>query len=75
MSIQKLEKNPTTTTNNYKGLEADELGDYGNYWQPWKLDSGASGNYCWPTTGVRNRRKKRNGIKVQVEDGKNMDQV
>ena len=31
MSIQKLEKNPTTTTNNYKGLEADELGDYGNY--------------------------------------------
>ena len=26
-------------------------------------------------TGVRNRRKQRNGIKVQVADGKNMDQV
>ena len=75
MLIQKLEKLPTTTSNSYNGFEADELVEYGDYQQPWKLDSGASGHYCGLTTGVRNRRKKRNGIKVQVADGKNIDQI
>ena len=69
MLIQKLEKTPTPTTNNYKGFEADKLVDSGNYRQPWILDSGASGHYCGPNARVRNRRKKRNGIKVQVADG------
>ena len=58
MLIQKLEKTPTPTTNNYKGLKAETLMDYGNYQQPWKLDSGASGHYCCPIIGVRNRQKK-----------------
>ena len=75
MSIQKLGKTPTTTTNNYKGFIADKLMDYCNYCQPWKLDSGASEHYGGPNTGVRNRQKKRNEIKVQVTDKNNMDQV
>ena len=72
MFIQKLVKPPTIASNKYKykGMEQDELVQYGNYEQPWKLDSGASGHYCGKNTGVRNRRKKRNGIKVQVTDGK-----
>ena len=31
IAIQKLEKIPTITTNNYKGFEEDKLVDYGNY--------------------------------------------
>ena len=31
MSIQKLVKLPTITTNNYERVEVDELVDYGNY--------------------------------------------
>ena len=75
MSIQKLVKPTTMTSNKYAGVEQDELVHYGNYDQPWKLDSGASGHYCGKQTGVRNRRKKMNGIAVQVADGKNMGQV
>ena len=75
MLIQKLKKAPTPTTNNYKEFEEDKLVNYCNYQQSWKLDSGASGHYYGPNTGVKNRRKKQNGIKVQVADRKNMDQV
>ena len=75
MSIQELEKSLTTKSNNYIGLESDELVEYGDYQQPWKLGSGASGNYCSPKTGLWNRRKKRNRIKVQVEDGENINQI
>ena len=75
MSIQKLVKSPIITHNNYNGVEADELVEYGDYRQPWKLDSGASGHYCGKNTGVRKRRVQRNGIKVQVADGKNTNQV
>ena len=75
VDTKKLEEIATTTTKNYKEFKADKLVDYGNYWQPWKLDSSASGHYCGPNTGARNRQKKRDGIKVQVADGKNMDQV
>ena len=56
-------------------MEQDGLVQYGNYEQPWNLDSSASGHYCGKNTGVRNRRKKQHGIKVQLTDGKNMDQV
>ena len=31
MSIQKLVKLPTITSNNYRGAKADELVDYSNY--------------------------------------------
>ena len=70
MHIQKI-----PTKNTYDGFKANELDTYGDYKQPWKLDSGASGHYAGPTTGVQNRRKKRNGIKVLVADGNNMDQI
>ena len=70
MLIQKLEKTPIPTTNKYKGFEADKLGDQGNYRQPWKLDSGASGHYCDKNTGVRNRRKQQHGTKIRVADEK-----
>ena len=46
MSIQKLVKPPTITSNKYDVAKQDELVQYGNYDQPWKLDSGASGHYC-----------------------------
>ena len=75
MSIQKVVKPKTNTSNQYSGVESDELVQYGNYNQPWKLDSGASGHYCGKQTGVRNQRIKKNGIAVQVTDGKNMAQV
>ena len=75
MSIQKLVKPQTITSNKYDGVEQDELVHYGNYDQPWKLDSGASGHYCGKRTGVQNRQKKTNDIVVQVADGKNMRQV
>ena len=75
MSIQKLKKAPTKTNNNYNGLESNELEEYGDYQQPWKLDSGASGHYAGSKTGVRNQRNKWNGIKVEVADGKNINQV
>ena len=61
--------------NKYNILEVDVLDTYGDYKQPWKLDSGASGHYDGPTTGIRNRQRKRNGIKVLVADGNNMDQI
>ena len=75
MSIQKVVKQKTKTSNQYSRVEQDELIQYGDYNQPWKLDSGASGHYCGKQTGVWNRRKKNNGIAVQVTDGKNMAQV
>ena len=46
MSIQKPVKPPIITHNNYDAVETDELVEYGDYQQPWKLDSGASGHYC-----------------------------
>ena len=46
MSIQKQVMPPTITSNKYGKVEQDELVQYGNYQQPWKLDSGASGHYC-----------------------------
>ena len=48
MFIQKLVKPPTIASNKYKykGMEQDELVQYGNYKQPYKLDSGAGGHYC-----------------------------
>ena len=75
MSIQKPVKAPIITHNKYDAIESDELVAYGNYRQPWKLDSGASGHYCGRNTGVRKRRAQRNGIKVQVVDGQTMNQV
>ena len=65
----------TTLYNTYSGVNSDELVQYGDYHQPWKLDSGASGHYCGKNTGVLSRWKQQNGIKVQVADGTNMDQV
>ena len=64
----KLEKTPPITRNNYNGFKTDILVQYGNYRQPWKLDSGGSGYHCGPNTGKKNRRKKRNGIKEQVKN-------
>ena len=55
MSIQKVVKPKTITSNQYNGVEQDKLVQYGDYNQPWKLDSGASGHYCGKQTGVRNR--------------------
>ena len=57
MAIQKVVK-PTITSNHYSGINQDELVQYGDYKQPWKLDSRASGHFCGKQTGVRNRRKK-----------------
>ena len=64
MSIQKPVKTPIITHNNYDAIESDKLVAYGDYRQPWKLDSGASGHYCGRNTGVRKRQAQRNGIKV-----------
>ena len=78
MSIQKPVKAPIMIHNNYDAVKIDELVEYGDYQQPWKLNSGASGHYCGNNTGVRKRRKQQtqqNGIKVKVADGKNMNQV
>ena len=66
---------PTKTRNKYQALEVQELDSYGDYQQPWKLDSGASGHYCGPRTGVRNKKKTSNGIKVIVADGDTIDQI
>ena len=74
MAIQKVVK-PTITSNQYSNIEPEKLVQYGNYNQPWKLDSGASGHFCGKQTGVRNRRKKKHGINVQVADGKTIAQV
>ena len=70
MSIQQLEKTPTTTINNYNRFQADELVEHGNYQQSCKQDSGTSRQYCGPNIGVRNRRETRNSIKVQIANGK-----
>ena len=75
IAIQKIVKPKTITTNQYNGVEQNELVQYFDCNQPWKLDSGASGHYCGKRTGVRNRQKKNNDIAVQVADGKNMAQV
>ena len=75
MAIQKPVKAPIIIHNNYDAVESDELVEYGDYRQPWKLDSGASGHYCGKNTGVRKRRTQQNGIKVQVADGQTMNQV
>ena len=75
MLIQKPVKAPIIIHNNYDAVKTDELVDYGDYQQPWKLDSGVSGHYCGKNTGVRKQRTQQNGIKVQVADGKNMNQV
>ena len=75
MHVHKIQRVTTPTTNMYDSLPTDDLEAYGDYHQPWKLDSGASGHYCGPRTGVRNRQRKRNGIKVAVADGNNMNQV
>ena len=69
MAIQKPVKAPIITHNNYDAIESDKLVEYGDYRQPWKLDSGASGHYCGKNTGVRKRQTQPNGIKVQVADG------
>ena len=74
MAIQKVVK-PTITSNHYSGIEQDKLVQYGNYKQPWKLDSGASGHFCGKQTGVRNRRNKKHGTNLQVADGKTITQV
>ena len=66
---------PTKTGNKYKALEVQELDSYGDYQQPWNLDSGASGHYCGPRTGVRTKKKTSNGIKVIVADGDTIDQI
>ena len=68
-------KPQTITFNQYNGVEQDELVQYGNYNQPWKLDSRDSGHYCGKRTGVQKRQKKDNSIAVQVADGKNVEQV
>ena len=73
--IQKLIKLPTITSNKYNGMEQDELVQYGNYNQPWKLNSATSEHYYDKNTGVRNRQENQHDIKVQVVDEKNMDQV
>ena len=72
--IQKAVK-PTITSNHYSGVKQDELVQYGDYNQPWKLDSGTSGHFCGKQTRVRYRRKKKVGINVHVADGKTMAQV
>lgn len=45
------------TINPFNNLTNNELTTFGDYAQPWKLDSGSNGNYCGPGTGVRNQRK------------------
>ena len=75
MTMQKLETTPTTTKNNYNGFQFNNLVPYGNYRQPLKLNSGASGHYVGPRKEIRNRQRKQNAIKAQVADGKNIDQV
>ena len=74
MAIQKAVKT-TITFNHYSGVKQDKLVQYGDYNQPWKLDSGASGHFCEKQTGVRSRRKKKHGINVQVADRKTIAQV
>ena len=69
MIIQKLETALTPQNNNYDGLEYDGLESYDDFRQPWKLNSGASGCYVGPRAGIRNRQRRRNGIKIQVADG------
>ena len=61
--------------NTYQVLTNDELDDYGDYDTPWKLDSGASGQFAGRRTGVRKRRKIRKGIRVGVANGQSMDQM
>ena len=74
MANQKVVK-PTITSNQYSGVKQDKLGQYGDYNQPWKLDSRASGHFCGKQTGLRNRRKKKHGINIQVVDGKTIAQA
>ena len=68
--IEKLE-----TKNQYDALTNDELTDYGTYNTPWKLDSAATGNYCGEREKVREKKKKRKGIKVVVASGGIMNQT
>lgn len=63
------------TGNKYTALEVQELDSYGDYQQPRKLESGASGHYCGPRTGVKNKKTTSNGIKVIVADGDTIDQI
>ena len=51
MMIQNFKKGKTPTTNNYNGLETDEIVSDGDYKQSWNLDSGTSGHYTGPRTG------------------------
>ena len=56
--IEKLTPSiPIKTGNRYRALQVQEVDSYGDYQQPWKLDSGASGHYCGPRTGVKNKKK------------------
>ena len=61
--------------NIYDNLHNDELTSYGNYKQPWMLDTGATGHYADRRTRVRRRRKTRNGIRVGCANGNVMTQV
>ena len=72
MSIRLLVIPPTT--NRYSVLDDDEMDEYGDYTQPWKLDSAATSSFAGKKTGIRKRRKVKNGFKVGVVNGESMTQ-
>jgi len=40
------------TTNQYETLEDDDLDEYGDYTNPWKLDCATTSNFAGKQTGI-----------------------
>jgi hypothetical protein len=76
----KQQCNISTNSNNnkknqYNILQDDTLEEYGQYDEPWSLDSAASGNYCGKKRKIKYRKTTHNGIQVGVANNQSMTQI
>jgi hypothetical protein len=74
-NISTNNKNNNNNNNQYNILQNDALEAYGQYDEPWSLDSAASGNYCGKKTKKNNRKTTKNGIQVCVANNQSMIQI
>ena len=62
------------TTNQYKTLDNDNLGEYGDYTNPQKLDCAATHYFVGKQTRILKRKKFKNGFDVMVANGDKITQ-
>jgi len=53
----------------YENLEDDDLDEYDDSTNPWKLDCVATNNFVGEQTGILERKKVENGFEVMVANG------